>query len=650
MNTHLRPLLLLVSIVLATIPAFTQLDPATDLQHAEMKSASRQQLIQTLETRETGSNFDIHYERMDWAIDPAVNFIQGTVTTYFTALDALDRLDFDFNSGLTIDSIVYHGLTQSDFVQLESQILEIGLPKVIASGQSDSISISYHGVPTGGGFGYWVQSNHQGTPIIWTLSEPYGASSWWPCKQDLSDKIDSMDILVTTPNAYRVASNGVLINEIPVSDSMTRHHWQTHYPIASYLVALGITDYAAYSDYVPVPGQADIEVLNYVYPENLDAAINQTNQVIPVMQLYNELFGLYPFAKEKYGHAQFGWGGGMEHQTMTFAYNFSFLLISHELAHQWFGDKVTCGTWQDIWLNEGFATYCEGLCYEHGLGNQDWQQWLTGKIASVTSTPGGSVFVSDTSSVNRIFDSRLTYNKGALLLHMLRWKLGDEAFFAGIRSYLNDPQLAYGFARTENLKQHLQASSGQDLSNFFQEWYYGEGFPSYHISWEQTDDQLQLTVAQSTSSTTVDFFDMPLPIHIFGDGHDTLIILQHDHSGQEFTIPVSFAVTGLEFDPDHWLISANNTVTQQTSAQQPALAPYSIRVFPNPVGTVLYVKVPGSGNQSYTITDVTGKKLKQGFVQEGINAIPAADLIQGIYLLQIFNANGAWTEKFMKLN
>ena len=143
---------------------------------------------------------------------------------------------------------------------------------------------------------------------------------------------------------------------------------------------------------------------------------------------------------------------------------------------------------------------------------------------------------------------------------------------------------------------------------------------------------------------------MPLPIHIFGDGHDTLIILQHDHSGQEFTIPVSFAVTGLEFDPDHWLISANNTVTQQTSAQQPALAPYSIRVFPNPVGTVLYVKVPGSGNQSYTITDVTGKKLKQGFVQEGINAIPAADLIQGIYLLQIFNANGAWTEKFMKLN
>ena len=651
MNTLLRNELVVLALVLIWIPGYAQLDPATDLQHAEMKSASRQQLIQTLETRETGSNFDIHYDRMDWTIDPAVNFIRGTVTTHFTALATLDRLAFDFNSGMTIDSIRYHGIRLNNYEQSEAQTLEIGLPGMITSGQPDSISISYHGVPTGGGFGYWVQSNHQGTPIIWTLSEPYGASSWWPCKQDLSDKIDSMDILVTTPNAYRVASNGLLMEVTPVSDTMSRHHWQTHYPIASYLVALGITDYAAYSDYVPVPGGDDIEVLNYVYPENLNSAINQTSQVVPVMQLYNELFGLYPFALEKYGHAQFGWGGGMEHQTMTFAYNFSFLLVSHELAHQWFGDKVTCGSWQDIWLNEGFATYCEGLCYEHGLGTQDWQQWLTGKIGSVTSAPGGSVFVTDTSSVNRIFDGRLTYNKGAMLLHMLRWKLGDEAFFGGIRAYLSDPELAYGFARTDNLKQHLEATSGQDLTDFFQQWYYGEGYPSYHISWDQSSDLLHLTVAQSTSSVATAFFSMPLQILLHGIDRDTMVIIQHAFSGQEFAIPLDFTVTGMDIDPNHWLISANNTVTQQTSALQIDPKKTAIRIFPNPVTSILYFTTPGISGLTYTISDVAGKQMKQGALPGStLYSVPVTELPQGFYVLRIAFSNVVLSQKFIKVN
>ena len=632
-------------------PVLSQLDPNLDLIHAEMKAANRHHLLSTLETRETGANFDIHYERMEWSIDPAVNYIRGSVTTYVNALESLDHLAFDLANNMQIDSIIYHGQQITTYTQTDNQTLEIPLPSSIEAGTRDSIQIAYQGVPGGGGFGYWVQSAHQETPIIWTLSEPYGALQWWPCKQDLNDKIDSMDILVTTPQPYRVASNGLLVEEKVLEDGSTRYHWQTHYPIAAYLVALGITNYAVYSDYVPVPGHKDIEVLNYVYPENLNTAMTQTSQVVPVMQLYNELFGLYPFAEEKYGHAQFGWGGGMEHQTMTFANSFSFLLVSHELAHQWFGDKVTCGSWQDIWLNEGFATYCEGLCYEHGLGNQDWQEWLKNKINIITSAGSGSVFVEDTSSVNRIFDARLTYYKGALLLHMLRWKLGDANFFRGIREYLSDPELSYQFARTAQLQSHLEAASGQDLTDFFQTWYYGQGFPSYHILWDQTGDSLKLTIAQSTSHPSVEFFALPVPILVEGPDRDTLLVLPNDHSGQTFTVRLGFQATSLQVDPDHWLISAANTVTRETSARPAQNREETIKVFPNPASSYLYISKPQPTTGTYTISDLSGRIIQQGTLSnDHLTAISVASLASGIYLLQVGDVERITTTRFLKVH
>jgi aminopeptidase N len=312
------------------------------------------------------NNYDVKWYRCRWNIDPAIHAISGNVTTLFSPVrQDFDTLIFDLNQALTVDSVIYHN--HQLIWSHTSDLLTIRFSNVLTQNVADSVSVYYHGVPADNGFGSFVKETQHGlpdgTPIIWTLSEPYGSSDWWPCKNGLTDKADSMDIYISTPAIYQTASNGLLVSVSPEGANST-YHWKHRYPIATYLVCLSVTKYARYTELVPYAGDT-LEVINYVYPGDSAAAVAQTANIVPMIQLFDTLFGLYPFQQEKYGHAQFGWGGGMEHQTMTFVSSFGFELLAHELAHQWFGDKITCGSWTDIWLNEGFGTYLSGLCYEH---------------------------------------------------------------------------------------------------------------------------------------------------------------------------------------------------------------------------------------------------------------------------------------------
>ena len=594
-------------------------------------------------------NYDIRYQRMEWEVDPSSYYIKGAITTYFAPTEAgFEELNFDLSDALQVTAVTYHGATLPGQIQADNR-LAIPLPQAIAMGQLDSVTVVYEGVPPPSGFGSFIQSSHNGEPIIWTLSEPYGALDWWPCKQDLNDKIDHVDIYVRTPAQYRVASNGVLVNEYEDGADKV-YHWQHNYPIPAYLVAIAVTNYAHYSDFVPVDGGEPIEVLNYVFPENLSSWQNATGATVEVMQLYNELFGLYPFANEKYGHAQFGWGGGMEHQTMSFMGGYSHLLQAHELAHQWFGDKVTCASWADIWLNEGFATYLEGMTYENGLGTNTFPAWLQGKINQVTNQPGGSVYVTDTTSVNRIFDGRLSYSKGAMLLHMLRWKLGDEDFFQGLRNYLNDPALAFGYARTADLQRHLEEQSGLSLTEFFDDWFYGEGYPSYRFNWWQEGSTVYATLDQATSHASVDFFEMPVPIHFRGaGGQETTIVFDHTVNDQFFEFEVPFEVDLVRIDPDYWLLSRNNFVTNNeiTSVHNPLFE--QVKLFPNPVRTQLTLQLPAALLPAQGLIFNTGGQLVQQFTAR--NERQQADvrsLAAGQYYLQLQTKEGGMTMSFLK--
>ncbi|MBK9733316.1 MAG: T9SS type A sorting domain-containing protein [Chitinophagaceae bacterium] len=600
-------------------------------------------------TTRTANNYDVKYHRCEWKINPSVYYISGKVTTYFEPTeDGFSAIDFDFNANMITDSVKYHG-SAATFTQQADNLLTIDLPAEVPVGNIDSISVYYQGTPIGSGFGSFIQSSHNGTPILWTLSEPFGAKDWWPCKQSLNDKIDSIDILVTCPQTYRDGSNGVLIAETQTGNSKT-YHWKSHYPIAAYLVAVAVTNYSTYSDYATLTNGEQLEILNYVYPEDLATAQSLTPAIVPVIELYSMLTIDYPFANEKYGHCQFGWGGGMEHQTMTYCVAFDEWLIAHECAHQWFGDKVTCGSWEDIWLNEGFATFFEGLTQQY-LYPGNWEGWKHSHRDYIVSEPDGSVLCTDTTDVGRIFDGRLSYSKGAFVLHMLRWQLGDSIFFEGIKQYLLDPDLAYNYAKTPDLKAHMEAVSGLDLTVFFDQWYYKEGYPTYNLSWYPFGNSVSVTVNQSQSDPSVSFFQMPLPVEFKDATHDTILVLNNTFAGQTFSVDPGFTPDEVIFDPELWILSGNDVVTE---VDAPVRDNLMFSIFPNPVADEMSVtySITNTLSDKLVITDVSGRVVKivtnDKQLFQNTFEINISDLPVGVYFLRTTEGNKVVVKKFVK--
>lgn len=605
------------------------------------------EMLRKVEQTAAQNNCNIFYHRCYWEIDPAVNYITGAVTTYFKPTEAaINLVEFELGNALLVDSVIYHATVVS-FTHQPNSILQISLPHSVNQGMTDSIAVFYKGVPSTTGFGSFVQSAHNGTPIIWTLSEPFGAKDWWPCKQSLSDKIDSMDILVKVPPGNRVASNGLLVDETSLPGGSKLFHWRSRYPIAAYLVAVAVTNYAYYSDLVSL-STGTLEVLNYVFPEDLSQAKQLTPVTIDVLRLFDSLTIGYPFVKEKYGHAQFGWGGGMEHQTMSFMGWFSPSLIAHEAAHQWFGDHVTCGSWEDIWLNEGFATYFEWMVMERYDRNA-WLTSLPSLISAVTSKPGGSVRCDDTTNVSRIFDGRLSYSKGAFLLRMLCRKLGKQAFYQALKNYLTDPLLANGYARTTQLIKHFEVASGKNLSSFFDQWYYGQGYPSYTLRWNQDGSALTLTVTQNQSHPSVTFFDSSFDIKFEGEKQDTTFVITPTANVQEFNFSVGFRVAALRFDPEYQLLSATNNVSGFNVLD---LLKPSLKLYPNPASEKLMIEGFRTDTriEQLSVYSMPGQPIYKGTLQvsDGKTELDVSGFRAGLYFLELTTSEGSGQFKFVK--
>ncbi|MEO8769778.1 MAG: M1 family aminopeptidase [Ferruginibacter sp.] len=618
---------------------------------ADMERDAHMRIMTVAKGTSASTNFDVKYYRCEWEVDPAINYIKGTVTVYFLATSTASSVTLDLTSSLTTDSVKQRGSLINFSQPATENTLVINFPAAVNAGSIDSVSIYYQGAPPPTGFGSFIQTTHAGVPVIWTLSEPYGARDWWPCKNGLNDKADSIDIIVTAPAAYKAASNGLLQSKTLINgNSQIVTHWKHRYPIATYLMCFAVTNYAVFNNSVQV-GTTNLPMVTYCYPENLADFQAGTQNVLDALQFYSSYFGEYPFIKEKYGHVQFGWGGGMEHQTSTFVVNTLEFLVAHELGHQWFGDKITCASWEHIWLNEGFATYLSRFYME----NKYPDQAIANRIAvidDITSQPNGSVKVDDTTSVGRIFSGRLSYNKGSYLLNMLRVKLGDSVFFNGLRKYQKDPTLIYGFAKTDDLKRNLEEVSGKDLTYFFDQWFTGQGYPSYKVTWAQLGStSVKIKMDQVTSDPSVNFFELTVPLLFKNATQQKMILVDNTSNGQEFIENLGFIPDTVLIDPEYNLVTNNNS-SQKVATPNSGMP--GISVYPNPIQNPVTVYLHDFNETSANI--VLYNMAGQLIYKQKVALINGTELVyinldrlsHGKYILKVIAGNFKYSTPLLK--
>jgi len=591
------------------------------------------------------ANYDVVYHLLKFNVNPANYFIEGNVTTHFVAKSNLNTITFDLTDELVVSSVMQRGNSLA-FAQNSNDEVVINLPATQNTNVLDSLTITYSGAPATSG-GAFTRYTHAGTAGMYTLSEPFGAKDWWPCKQDLNDKINTIDVFITAPSQYVAVSNGVQVRATENGNGTKTTRFHHSYPIPAYLIAIAATNYSIFTQQAGTAPNT-FPIVNYIYPETQTSVQNQLAVTVPIMNLFETKFETYPFSREKYGHAQCALGGGMEHTTVSFMGGFDRNLIAHELAHQWFGDKITCGSWKDIWLNEGFATYLSGMVVENMDGATAFKQWKQENIDDITSSNGGTLYLSDTEaqSSNRIFDYRLTYEKGAMVAHMLRFKLGDVAFFQGLKNYLADPALAYSYALTPDLKSHLETASGVDLTEFFNDWVYRQGYPTYNISVQNIGSgQARFVVNQTRSHFSVSYFEMPVPVRVFGAaGQQADLILDNTFNGQVIVKNVPFQITNVAFNPNSDIISRNSTMTL---GNEDFVLLQSIKLYPNPASNTLNVELPSNVSlEKAVFYNALGQVVKESKSETSwdISSLPT-----GVNFISIFTDSGVKKMKFVKL-
>jgi aminopeptidase N len=512
---------------------------------------------------------DARYYKLDLKLTTTPNYLIGTVRMDAVPADAaINSFFLDLSSNLQVDS-VKSGNSKLTFSHQNNK-LNITLPRLYQLNESFSVNVYYQGVPLSNGFGSIEFGTHNWVPAIWTLSEPYGARDWWPCKDNPDDKADSSQVNLTCADNLIPVSNGILQKVTDNGNGTHTYFWFNKHPIANYLISMAISNYTVYKNYFHYAPGDSMPVVHYIYPEHFNNVKPLLDKTTKMLQIFSDKYGLYPFIDQKYGHAEFGWGGGMEHQTITSLGSFNEPIIAHELAHQWFGDMITCKNWHEIWLNEGFATYSEALYFE-ALDESSYAPYIE-SLMSYAKTATGSVYADDISSVSTIFDYARTYAKGAVVLHMLRGVVGDSVFFRIMKSYASTPSLRFNNATTSDFREAAENIYGHDLSYFFDEWVYGKNYPHYKYGWDFQNSgggryTINLRISQDRN-TEPKFFTMPVDIKIHTTSQDTTVRIFNDQIVQDFEFNVTGVPQYLTFDPGN-LIMKEVQITDSRDITKP---------------------------------------------------------------------------------
>lgn len=582
------------------------------------------------------------YYRLEMNLNPNQSNFSGKTTMHFQTTSVLNQIQIHAQPNLTIESITYHSQNIDDYSH-DGNILNFNLPVLLPANKLDSVSISFSGnASTSNGL---TLGTHAEVPVIETLAEPWHASSWWVCKDDLLEKVEEIDVYIQHPTEFKAASNGSLQSVTDLGNGNSLTFWKHNYPIPAYLIGIAVTNYVEYNTSVNVGG-IEMPIINYMYPETLSDWTDALDEVSTYIEFFSEKFGDYPFKNEKYGHAQWNRSGGMEHTTMSFMGKFTFNLIAHELAHQWFGNKVTCASWNDIWINEGFADYSAGLLTEHIQGDETFKEWKEIRIGQITAQNDGSVYVPNANSQSRVFDSRLTYKKASMVVHLIRFMLNDDELFLEIlRNFLDHPDFSFSYASTQDFKQVLEATTQQNWGDYFDEWIYGEGHPIFTISLAKLPDSntLILDFQQTTSHNSVEFFKTPFEIEFQGENNQKEIRRFNLTQSEQ-----SFVITDLPFEVVSYLpnpgfdviceVHTTNLLTTEWDEKD-------LQIYPNPVKKNLTIE-SSKPIKFIEVFSTSGQKIKEIPVQNQFKT-QIQNWKKGVYILKISFENSSTTKKII---
>ena len=593
----------------------------------------------------TEYNYDIKHLVFDLTLNDSFRAVQGNVsTTAMVTASSMPVYTFELDTTFTIDSFKLNGTSYT--VQTSGgTVRKVTLSTALSQNTSFTAQVFYHGIPpVGSGFfnGVTQSITVSGVHMFYTVSDPYVAKDWWPCKQDIQDKIDSVDMWVTVPSGQKVGSNGLLVSTTYPSASTVQYHWSTHYAIDYYLISLAIAPYTDYSSYMHFTGSSDSMLIeNFFYDTATFVPAYKANfdSLSYMIDYLSTLFGRYPFWKEKYGVCYSTLGGGMEHQTMTTIGVTMTPLIAHELGHQWFGDHVTYRTWPHVWVSEGFATYTEQLFINKFWGAAAMLAYRTDQYNYVMSNPSGRVYIDDTTSPYTLFNQRLVYDKGAGVLHMLRFLAPqDSLFFTILKTY--QQQYAFGNANTDDLKAIAASVYGQNLDTFFNQWVYEQGYPIYSTKWNQIGNTVYVALDQTTSlPSSVAVFFMPVELQFHSAAGDTIIKVYNDQASQLYSFTWGNTVTGMAIDPNNWIINDVGSITHDNTVQVSASVFANIKVYPNPSKDYWRVdKLPADTELS--LTDSNGKTVWTGRSSKSSVSIPGKQLAPGNYILKLKSSTG----------
>jgi hypothetical protein len=502
-------------------------------------------------------DYDVQHYGLDLWLDLDGSVIGGGVTyqSMVTAV-SLDTFVLDLFDNMTVDSAKIDGISL-DYSHQDDQI-RVALDRVYLQGEKLSPVVYYHGTPSYTGWARFRFSTHgfPPVPLVFSISWPDNSRGWWPCKDVLYDKATA-EVRVTVPvheHEMVVASIGTLTGIVDNPDTTRTYTWFESYPITTYNISFSTTNFELLAEtYVGIEGDS-LPIRHFVFPDDIHRAEESFSNLPAMMWAYENLFGEYPFMGEKYGMAEIQLNGAMEHQTMV-SYGQSLIdgghtfdmIVAHELAHMWFGNMITIGTWPDIWLSEGFATYAEALYEETMTGLQGYLDYMTS-----LDTGGFNDTVYDPDDLL----SGTVYNKGAWILHMLRHVMDDSVLLETLRDFATDTTFMHGNAVTDDFIELCESNYGGDLGWYFEPWLNTVGRPNYYADWNSTSagDEVTVEVRIDQTQSGETLYKMPLPIVFAMVSGETTFTVWDSMRTQNFEFELPEEPIDLRLDPDNWVL------------------------------------------------------------------------------------------------